>query len=164
MFYWVEEKGGSGATPPGAASGTATAGASRPWPSLVRERGGRRPRPSVGRSQRIDASPSWSRCCRANYDGASTVGLACARSRTAAARCPSAAAPHRKPSAAGRGSPSGCPARRGPDLCGNQNFTERSVESSPRPPRHRRDACSMAWRGRFLTARPSQDGRAIAEK
>ena len=38
------------------------------------------------------------------------------------------------------------------------------AESSPRPPRHRRDACSMAWRGRFLTARPSQDGRAIAEK
>ena len=32
------------------------------------------------------------------------------------------------------------------------------------PPRHRRDACSMAWRCRFLTARPSQDGRAIAEK
>ena len=30
------------------------------------------------------------------------------------------------------------------------------AESSRRPPRHRRDACSMAWR--------SQDGRAIAEK
>ncbi len=28
-------------------------------------------------------------------------------------------------------------------LCGNQNFTARS-ESSRRPPRHRRDACSMA--------------------
>ena len=38
------------------------------------------------------------------------------------------------------------------------------VESSPRPPCHRRDACSMAWRGRFLTARPSQDGSAFAEK
>ena len=38
------------------------------------------------------------------------------------------------------------------------------AESSRRPPRHRRDACSMAWRCRFLTARPSQDGRAIAEK
>ena len=38
------------------------------------------------------------------------------------------------------------------------------AESSRRPPRHRRDACSMAWRGRFLTARPSQDGRVIAEK
>ena len=38
------------------------------------------------------------------------------------------------------------------------------VESSPRPPRHRCDACSIAWRCRFLTARPSQDGRAIAEK
>ena len=32
------------------------------------------------------------------------------------------------------------------------------------PPRHRRDACSMAWRCRFLAARPSQDGRLIAEK
>ena len=46
-------------------------------------------------------------------------------------------------------------------LCGNQNFTARS-ESSRRPPRQRRDACSMAWRCRFPTARPSQDGRAIA--
>ena len=33
------------------------------------------------------------------------------------------------------------------------------AESPRRPPRHRRDACSMAWRCRFLTARPSQDGR-----
>ena len=31
-------------------------------------------------------------------------------------------------------------------------------------PRHRRDACSMAWRCRFLAARPSQDGRVITEK
>ena len=31
------------------------------------------------------------------------------------------------------------------------------------PPRHRCDACSMAWRCRFLTARRSQDGRVIAE-
>ena len=38
------------------------------------------------------------------------------------------------------------------------------AESSRRPPRHRRDACSMAWRCRILTARPSQDGRVIAEK
>ena len=38
------------------------------------------------------------------------------------------------------------------------------AESSRRPPRHRRGACSMAWRCRFLTARPSQDGRVIAEK
>ena len=38
------------------------------------------------------------------------------------------------------------------------------AESPRRPPRHRRDACSMAWRCRFLTARPSQDGRSIAEK
>ncbi len=37
-------------------------------------------------------------------------------------------------------------------------------ESSRRPPRHRRDACSMAWRCRFLAARPSQDGRVIAKK
>ena len=38
------------------------------------------------------------------------------------------------------------------------------AESSRRPPRHRRDACSMAWRCRILAARPSQDGRVIAEK
>ena len=38
------------------------------------------------------------------------------------------------------------------------------AESSRRSPRHRRDACSMAWRCRFLAARPSQDGRVIAEK
>jgi serine/threonine protein kinase len=37
-------------------------------------------------------------------------------------------------------------------------------ESPRRPPRHRRDACSMAWRCRFLAARPSQDSRVIAEK
>ena len=42
-------------------------------------------------------------------------------------------------------------------LCGNQNFTARS-ESSRRPPRHRCDACSMAWRCRSLAARRSQDG------
>ena len=30
--------------------------------------------------------------------------------------------------------------------------------------RHRRDAAVMAWRCRFLAARPSQDGRVIAEK
>ena len=38
------------------------------------------------------------------------------------------------------------------------------AESSRRPPRHRRDACSMASRCRFLTPRPSQDGRVIAER
>ena len=38
------------------------------------------------------------------------------------------------------------------------------AESSRRPPRHRRDACSMAWRCRFLTARTSQDGRVIVKK
>ena len=31
-------------------------------------------------------------------------------------------------------------------------------------PRHRCDACSIAWRCRFLTARRSQHGRVIAEK
>ena len=40
----------------------------------------------------------------------------------------------------------------------------RAFESSRGPPRHRRDACSIAWRCRILTARPSQDGRVIAEK
>ena len=38
------------------------------------------------------------------------------------------------------------------------------AESSRRPPRHRRDASSMASRCRFLTTRPSQDDRVIAEK
>jgi hypothetical protein len=38
------------------------------------------------------------------------------------------------------------------------------AESSRHPPRHRRDACAMAWRCRFLAARPSQDGRVITEK
>ena len=55
----------------------------------------------------------------------------------------------------------------GPDgnnLCGNQILRSVRDESSRRPPRHRRDACSTAWRCRFLTARPSQDGRVIAEK
>ena len=37
------------------------------------------------------------------------------------------------------------------------------AESSRRPPRHRCDACSTAWRCRFLTTRPSQHGRVIAE-
>ena len=32
------------------------------------------------------------------------------------------------------------------------------AESSRRPPRHRRNACLMASRCRFLAARPSQDG------
>ena len=30
--------------------------------------------------------------------------------------------------------------------------------------RHRRDACSTAWRCRFLPARPYQHGRIVAEK
>ena len=38
------------------------------------------------------------------------------------------------------------------------------AESSRSPPRHRRDACSMAWRCRFLAARPSQHGHVIADK
>ena len=37
------------------------------------------------------------------------------------------------------------------------------TESSRRSPRHRCDACSMAWRCRFLTARRSQRGCIIAE-
>ena len=37
------------------------------------------------------------------------------------------------------------------------------TEASRRPPRHRRDACSMSWRCRFLAARPNQDGRVIAD-
>ena len=42
-------------------------------------------------------------------------------------------------------------------LCGNQDFTARS-------PRHRRDACSMAWRCRSITTRRSQRGRVLAVK
>ena len=38
------------------------------------------------------------------------------------------------------------------------------AESSRRPPRHRRDACSMAWRCRFLAAPRSQHGRVITAK
>ena len=37
------------------------------------------------------------------------------------------------------------------------------AQSSRRPPRHRCDACSMAWRCRFLAARPGQHGHIIAE-
>ena len=37
-------------------------------------------------------------------------------------------------------------------------------ESPRRPPRYRHDACSMAWRCRFLTARRSQCAHVIAEK
>ena len=52
----------------------------------------------------------------------------------------------------------------GAALCGNQNLRRVRAESSRRPPRHRRDACATAWRCEFLTARPSQDGRVVAEK
>ena len=44
------------------------------------------------------------------------------------------------------------------------NLRRVRAESSRRPARHRRDACSMAWWCWFLTARQSQDGRVIAEK
>jgi len=37
-------------------------------------------------------------------------------------------------------------------------------ESPRRPPRHRRAACSMAWRCQFLTARRGQRGHVVAEK
>ena len=38
------------------------------------------------------------------------------------------------------------------------------AESSRRPSRHRRNACSMAWRCSYLTTRWSQHGHLIAEK
>ena len=38
------------------------------------------------------------------------------------------------------------------------------AESPRRPPRHRRDACSMAWRCRFITTRQRQNGRVIVVK
>ena len=50
------------------------------------------------------------------------------------------------------------------DLCINQFSGRVSTSAGSWPPRHRRDACSMVWRCRFLTARSSQDGRVIAEK
>ena len=46
----------------------------------------------------------------------------------------------------------------------NQILRRVRAESSRRPPRHRRNACSMAWQCRFLTARRSQRGHVIAEK
>jgi GNAT superfamily N-acetyltransferase len=38
-------------------------------------------------------------------------------------------------------------------LCGNQILRRVRAESSCRPPRRRRDACSMAWRCWFITTR-----------
>ena len=52
----------------------------------------------------------------------------------------------------------------GDELCGNKNRRRVRPESPRRPPRHRRDACSMAWRCRFLAAGPSQDSHAIAAR
>ena len=50
-------------------------------------------------------------------------------------------------------------------LCAEIKISRRDCpESSRRSPRHRRDACSMAWQCRFLTARRSQHGRVIVEK
>ena len=46
-------------------------------------------------------------------------------------------------------------------LCGNQSLTALRAESSRRPPCHRRDASSMAWRCRFLIAQQSQHGSVI---
>ena len=40
-------------------------------------------------------------------------------------------------------------------LYGNQILRRVRAASSRRPPRHRRDTCSMAWRCRFLTTRRS---------
>ena len=51
------------------------------------------------------------------------------------------------------------------DSCAEIKILRRVRAESPRrPPRHRRDACSMAWRCRFLTTRRSQRGHVIAEK
>ena len=51
------------------------------------------------------------------------------------------------------------------DTCVETKILRRvRAESSRRPPRHRRDACSTAWRCEFLTARPSQDGRVVATR
>ena len=48
--------------------------------------------------------------------------------------------------------------------CVESNLRRVRPESPRRPPRHRRDACSIAWRCRFLTARRSQRGHVVAEK
>ena len=48
-------------------------------------------------------------------------------------------------------SPHACRERKGESVCGNQNFAARPAESLRRPPRHRRDACSMAWRYRLIS-------------
>jgi hypothetical protein len=44
-------------------------------------------------------------------------------------------------------------------LCGNQILRRVRPESPRRPPRHRRETCSMAWRCGSLTARRSQHDR-----
>ena len=53
----------------------------------------------------------------------------------------------------------------GVELCVEIKILRRvRAGSSRRPSRHRRDACSIAWWCSFLSARSSQEGRAIAEK
>ena len=57
------------------------------------------------------------------------------------------------------------PSGRGVLACVEIKILRRFRPESPRrPPRHRRDACSTAWRCRFLTARWNQRGHVIAEK
>jgi hypothetical protein len=96
----------------------------------------------IAASRRASSSPSRRRSCSKRRSMAAFAFAATAPDATRCVVSTSQTAPH---------------------LCGNQKFTARA-ESSRRPPRHRRDACSMAWRCRFLATRPSQDGRVIAEK
>ena len=52
----------------------------------------------------------------------------------------------------------------GLELCGNQISRRVRADSSRQPPRHRRAACSMAWRCWFITAGRDQHGSIIAKK
>ena len=48
------------------------------------------------------------------------------------------------------------------DTVHKSKFSRRvSATAGSWPPRHRRDACTTAWRCRFLTARRSQHGRVV---
>ena len=52
----------------------------------------------------------------------------------------------------------------GLELCGNPSSRRVRADSSRQPPRHRRAACSMAWRCWFITAGRGQHGSIIAKK
>ena len=57
-----------------------------------------------------------------------------------------------------------CPFTRSAEVAACVEIKILRRDPSRRPQRHRCDTCSMAWRCRFPTARPGQDGRVIAGK